>query len=84
MNRAFLGWLSCAASVILVLIALAATYMALTEAYGVGPPYFGETQNMDKWSDPISILAAICIICFASAAALWKFGVSFLRGPNDT
>ncbi len=41
---------------LLALGLLAATaqvnYASLVEAYGSGPPYFGRTTNMDKWSSP--------------------------------
>jgi hypothetical protein len=29
------------------------------EAYGAGPPYYGRTTNMDKWSDPLPRLLVI-------------------------
>lgn len=31
----------------------------LNEAYGNGPPYYARTTNMDKWTDPLPVLAAI-------------------------
>lgn len=40
----------------------------LTETYGAGPPYFGRTTNMDKWSSPwpwlgpVDVVAALAIL----------------------
>jgi hypothetical protein len=32
---------------------------AITGAFGDGPPYFGRTTNMDKWTNPLPVLLAI-------------------------
>jgi len=82
-NRSLLGWLSYAASVGFVLIAVIATYLALSEAYGSGPPYFGRTQNMDKWSNPIPVLAVVDLVCVAAAVLLWRAGNRLLRSRID-
>ena len=42
---------------IIVAVLLVATlgwlhYELLTETYGSGPPHYGQTTNMDKWSSP--------------------------------
>ena len=79
MTRGQLGGLSCGVSVALILLAVAATYLALDEAYGSGPPYFGRTQNMDKWSDPVPALAIIDSVCVVVAGILWRMGRRFLR-----
>jgi hypothetical protein len=34
-------------------------FVALSEAFGDGPPYFSRTTNMDKWTNPLPILLAI-------------------------
>lgn len=61
-----------------ILIALALmSYQILDEAYGSGPPYYGRTTNMDKWSDPGPRLIAICGIGLAGAGVLLWLG---LRG----
>jgi hypothetical protein len=31
----------------------------VTEFYGSGPPYYGGTTNMDKWSDPLPRLVVV-------------------------
>ena len=83
MKRAHLGWISRTVSFALILIALAATYLALTEAYGSGPPYFGRTQNMDKWSNPIPLLTAIDVLCVSAAFLLWRTGSRLLHSTDD-
>lgn len=82
-KRAFLGWLSYVASAAFIVIALMATYFSLTEAYGSGPPYFGRTQNMDKWRDPIPVLAVVDLLCVAAAAILWRTGKRLMRRRSD-
>ncbi len=45
---------------LVLLLPLAAIHAeALEEAYGHGPPYYGRTTNMDKWSSPLPFLGAI-------------------------
>ena len=79
MRKASLGWSFCAASVFFAIIAIAVTYIALSEAYGSGPPYYGRTQNMDKWTDPIPVLALLDLFCIFSAALLFRNGMRLLR-----
>ena len=43
-----LGLLACAAAAMAVLGWI--NYDLLTEAYGSGPPHYGRTANMDKWT----------------------------------
>ena len=83
MSKVYIGWLFRAASVIFLLLAIAATYFALIEAYGSGSPYYGRTQNMDKWNDPIPILTAIDVLFVSAAFLLWRTGTRFLRSSND-
>ena len=52
-------------------------YVSLVDAYGSGPPYYGRTTNMDKWSSPLwgllmidgvvllMVLAAVQLFCAA-------------------
>lgn len=42
----------------------------LEEAYGSGPPYYGRTTNMDKWTSPVGALITIDAV----AAVLLMFG----------
>lgn len=83
MNRAILGRLAYVAAVTFIVIGGVATYLALSESYGSGPPYFGRTQNMDKWSDPIPVLVAVDLVCVAAATLLWRAGNRLLRSHYD-
>ncbi|MGL4094323.1 hypothetical protein [Agrobacterium cavarae] len=35
----------------------------LMDAYGPGPPYFGRTSNMDKWTNPLHWLLPLDVVC---------------------
>jgi hypothetical protein len=50
-------------------------YRACTEAYGSGPPYYGRTTNMDKWSDPRPLLIKVDAAA-ALLLGLWWFRAS--------
>ncbi|GEM_PF-1347332 len=42
----------------------------LGEAYGAGPPYYGRTTNMDKWTSPwpVVLVAAVVVLAIVAAA----------------
>ncbi|MGF6636562.1 hypothetical protein [Paraburkholderia sp. MM6662-R1] len=47
----------------------------LDEAYGSGEPYYSRTTNMDKWSDPLPVLAVVdgvAVIVIAVGFLLWR------------
>lgn len=46
---------------------------AVQGAFGDGPPYYGRTTNMDKWGNPIPLLAVIDIVTtiFIGVAVRW-------------
>ncbi|MGF6700336.1 hypothetical protein OKW38_004948 [Paraburkholderia sp. MM5496-R1] len=47
----------------------------LDEAYGSGEPYYSRTTNMDKWSDPLPVLAVVdgvVVIVIAVGFLLWR------------
>lgn len=49
-------------------------YGSLVEAYGSGPPHYGRTVNMDKWSDPLPGLLMLdvpALLMLAAATALF-------------
>jgi hypothetical protein len=43
-------------------VVLWVNYTNLVEAYGDGPPYYGRTTNMDKWSDPLPALVVVDLL----------------------
>lgn len=51
----------------------------LNEAYGAGPPYYGRTVNMDKWTSPWLALVAIDGLVLLIAVTL----IGGLRGRTD-
>lgn len=58
------------------LVGLAAyiNVQSFVEAYGSGPPYFGRTTNMDKWSDPLpGLLLLDALVLLIAAVAILQF-----------
>jgi hypothetical protein len=45
---------------------------ALTEAYGSGAPYYGQTTNMDKWQNPLPFVAGVGIVALALSVLFWR------------
>jgi hypothetical protein len=41
------------------------------EMYGPGPPYYGRTANMDKWTSPWPLLLAVCGIALVATGVIW-------------
>ena len=65
-----------------LLLALVITVTALwtgcgiwTEAYGAGPPYYGRTTNMDKWTSPLPTLTALGVGAFILTALCVRFAI---------
>jgi len=54
-------------------------YINLNEAFGSGSPYYGQTANMDKWSNPIPILLFLDIVVIIIVASLVKLGVYYFK-----
>lgn len=62
--------------VALSLLGLAAyiNVQSLVEAYGSGPPYFGRTTNMDKWTDPLpGLLMLDALVLLIALVAILQF-----------
>lgn len=57
-----------------ILVAAWLHYLLLTEAYGPGPPYFGRTTNMDKWTSPwpALIFVEVIVLAIGSLLLLWR------------
>lgn len=59
-------------------------YSLLIDAYGSGPPYYGRTINMDKWSDPIPFLILVDIIFCIVFIAFLRFSKNKYNNDNST
>jgi hypothetical protein len=59
-----------AAIALLVCAAIIVSYVLISDAYGEGPPYYGRTVNMDKWTSPLPIVVPIDLVALAAVAWL--------------
>ena len=72
---------ACVVSAAVVVAFLAwQSYDIVAEAYGPGPPYYGRTTNMDKWTDPLPGLAAVDLLGLGIAGGLLYLGLRRRRG----
>ena len=62
-------------ALVIAITALWAGWGIWTEAYGSGPPYYGRTTNMDKWTSPLPTLTALGIGAFILTALCVRFGL---------
>ncbi len=70
------------ASAVVLLVGVAwLNFINLAEAYGSGPPYYGRTTNMDKWSDPLPVLLLIDAVTVLLVGVLLAAGIRGLRKP---
>lgn len=58
-------------------------YTQLIEAFGSGPPYYGLTTNMDKWSSPLPFLITIDVVAIFLIVILIKLGKRSVGRKND-
>ncbi len=70
MNRSAHALIATIVIVILVLAVAAFNWINLSEAYGGGPPYYSRTTNMDKWTNPLPVLATVDALTLIAALAL--------------
>lgn len=68
-----------AVAVTLLLVVGWFSYIQVVEAYGSGPPYYGRTTNMDKWTDPMPLLAVVDVLAALAIAGLILVGVRLFR-----
>ena len=60
---------------VVALCCFASSGFVCSEAYGDGPPYYGRTTNMDKWSSPmlqLVILSGVGLAALVVAAVRWR------------
>ncbi|KXU86189.1 hypothetical protein CI15_17040 [Paraburkholderia monticola] len=66
------------AGVVLLALVVAVTVfnvINLNEAYGSGEPYYSRTTNMDKWTNPLPVLAVVdgvAVIVVVGGFFLWR------------
>ena len=58
---------------LLVIFCLYVDYITYVEFYGDGPPYYGGTTNMDKWHNPLPLLALSNLAVLAAIGLIVKF-----------
>lgn len=63
-------YLAAGAAGLIILALVGFNALSLVDAYGDGPPYYGRTENMDKWESPLPVLAVIDLIGLALAGGL--------------
>jgi hypothetical protein len=68
-----------AAAITLIAVLAWANYDVIVESYGSGPPYYGRTTNMDKWTNPMPGLLAIDLPGLALAGGLSYLGLRLRR-----
>ncbi|KQT86860.1 hypothetical protein ASG48_17655 [Aurantimonas sp. Leaf443] len=57
-------------AVALLVTAVWVNAVTLIEAYGSGPPHYGRTTNMDKWTDPLPWLLPLNAVVIAAVLVL--------------
>src|SRR5690349_23232101 len=70
LNRSTRALIATIVIVIAVLAVATFNWINVSEAYGGGPPYYSRTTNMDKWTNPLPVLAAVDTLTLIAALAL--------------
>lgn len=79
MSNRVIGIVLCVAAVMVVAALGIVSFELLVESYGDGPPYYGRTTNMDKWSSPLPWLMVIAAVGLTLAGLLAWLGLRRLR-----
>lgn len=58
------------AALVLIAFVVAINITDIREAFGDGSPYYGRTTNMDKWSNPVPMLAMVDIATVVVVGAM--------------
>ena len=61
----FAAWIPAA---LVIALSFGTSIDSLAEAYGAGPPHYGGTTNMDKWSSPWPVVAMLAAISVGAIA----------------
>ncbi len=60
---------------VLLIAGIYVNYINIVEAYGSGPPYYGQTTNMDKWESPVLFLVLFNGVLVSIAFLIVRFGL---------
>lgn len=72
--------LVCAAAALIVFaLAVYVTAANLADAYGIGPPYYGMTTNMDKWESPVGFLVGLNALALLLIVVLGRLAFKYRR-----
>jgi hypothetical protein len=78
-TKRLLSYACLAAAIALIALLAWINYEVIAESYGSGPPYYGRTTNMDKWTNPMPGLAAIDLPGLVVAGGLGYLGLRLRR-----
>ena len=66
-----------------VYVLIGFSWELLVQAYGDGPPYFGRTENMDKWDDPWGPILFVALIAASVVTMSWTAWRALDRRARD-
>ena len=82
-NR-IIGYAFCTMAAVIFFVIFSVSFFILYEAFGPGPPYYGQTANMDKWENPIPAIVLIDFFGVLLTGALYWAGSRKLRTKQRT
>jgi hypothetical protein len=65
MRRKYLAGLLAILCLGLLIVVVYVNVVSIAGAFGQGPPYYGRTTNMDKWTNPLPALGALDLAALA-------------------
>ncbi|MDP5008219.1 MAG: hypothetical protein NWQ13_04340 [Glaciimonas sp.] len=77
--KKYIFYFICAFCLVLVLFVSYINVDAIIGAFGDGPPYYGRTTNMDKWENPIPLLAVVDILAIVIVGIAVRLAYKYLK-----
>ncbi len=71
--KKYLAYLGLTASIGMLAFVADVNYDAIVGAFGDGPPYYGQSTNMDKWESPVSTLLIVDALALAIALIVMRW-----------
>jgi hypothetical protein len=65
--------------ILVAIVCIYINYNNLIEAFGSGSPYYGQTINMDKWSNPIPFLVILDVLVITIFYGLLKLYKKYMK-----